>query len=530
VPVSGDECCGVRMGCGASAGDVLPPPTGIEISVQEVIIAGAEFTVHWQLIGGTIPSTRSKLRITRADSDRTPTSKKNGVIIAEHAIVLAEKRSSWTGLVPDPGSYHFSVIVPNERGPEEVLGTSNVVEIQATDGSAQVGIKEKLRRYTRQEGQSQEGDTPLMPLTLVGAITEDDFEVKRVIGQGSHAVVMEVETKAPPVTTYAMKLLRKRSMLDKGYVEHAMTERSVLAKMQMHPFIVNLHLAFQTEDKLFFLLDLCPGGELFVHLPDEGFSLPRATLYAAEIACGLNFIHSNGFIYRDLKPENVLIGPKGHVRLSDFGLCKLMSQEEGTTRTYTFCGTPEYIAPEILLSQNLQMSQNRTPVLLVVGFEDPSPRHSCYTYGKEVDWWALGTLVYEMLSGQPPFYDKKINIMYRKILNDSVPPHPRVTADAFSFVKKLLERNPSQRLGHGAEDFSKIKSEPFFRLNDAQIDWMKLYRYEYEPEFVPKEDTSYIDPNCESIPLDDISRWQKSTPVDGSKFSGFTFAGDLTMD
>jgi len=328
-------------------------------------------------------------------------------------------------------------------------------------------------------------------------VTKEDFELVGVIGQGSFAKVVQVRSKMPPNTTYAMKVLKKKTVMDRGQLEHTMAERAVLESFEQHPYIVNLHYAFQTKDKLYFVLDYCPGGELFFHLKNEGcFSRTRTMHYVAEISSALDYMHAMGIIYRDLKPENLLIDEQGHMRLADFGLCKRTVTAEGEKKAKTFCGTPEYIAPEILLGQEKK------------------------AYGKEVDWWALGTLLYEMLSGLPPFYDKKVNIMYRKILHDPLRAHPRVPAEAFNLVAQFLERKPSSRLGAGPDDFARIQAEPFF----APIDWGRLGRREYTPEFVPSTRTDYVDPTFSAIPIgSDAAPSTLARTVDGSKFDGFTY-------
>jgi len=224
--------------------------------------------------------------------------------------------------------------------------------------------------------------------------------------------------------------------------------------------------------------------------------------YTAEISSALDYMHSMGIIYRDLKPENLLIDEQGHMRLADFGLCKRTVTAEGEKKAKTFCGTPEYIAPEILLGQEKK------------------------AYGKEVDWWALGTLLYEMLSGLPPFYDKKVNLMYRKILHDPLRPHARVPADAFALVQQLLERKPSARLGSGPDDFARIKAEPFF----TELDWATLDRRGYTPDFIPKGSKDYVDPTFSAIPIgSDAGPSALARTMDKGKFEGFTFAGNSAL-
>ena len=190
---------------------------------------------------------------------------------------------------------------------------------------------------------------------------------------------------------YAMKTLRKSALLKRNQIAHTKTERNILQNFN-HPFLVELHFGFQTKEKLYLVLDFMSGGELFFWLKaQKRFSEPRAKLYAAEIYLALSFLHKHDIVYRDLKPENILVDGDGHLRVTDFGLSKdgvSGAGKEGGTGT--FCGTPEYLAPEILANKG---------------------------HGKAVDWWSFGTLVFEMLKGLPPFYDQNMQRMYDKILH-----------------------------------------------------------------------------------------------------------------
>lgn len=290
-------------------------------------------------------------------------------------------------------------------------------------------------------------------------VTQDDFELLNVIGKGSFGKVMQVKKKDDQ-KIYAMKVLRKEAIIARKQVAHTRAEKSILQKIQ-HPFIVKLHYAFQTKDKLYMILDFINGGELFYHLKKEGrFAENRVKFYAAEITCAIAHLHSLNIVYRDLKPENILIDMDGHITITDFGLSKEINPEEGTS---TFCGTPEYLAPEVLKGQG---------------------------HGTAVDWWSLGTLIYEMLTGLPPFYSQNINIMYQKILNGELRFPSYVSADAQSLLEGLLTRDVEKRLGASSAD---VKKHPFFK----DIDWDKLEKKEVDPPFKPKvksdTDTSQID-------------------------------------
>jgi len=260
-----------------------------------------------------------------------------------------------------------------------------------------------------------------------------------VIGKGSFGKVMQVRHKKTD-KIYAMKVLRKEAIIARKQVAHTKAEKSILQKIQ-HPFIVRLHYAFQTKDKLYMILDYVNGGELFFHLKKEGrFSEERVRFYAAEIASAMSHLHSLSIIYRDLKPENILLNSEGHITITDFGLSKEIDLKEGTQ---TFCGTPEYLAPEVLKGLG---------------------------HGKAVDWWSLGTLIYEMLTGLPPFYSQNINIMYQKILNGELRFPSFVSPDAQNLLEGFLTRDVEKRLGSGNDGSDNVKKHPWFK----SINWEKL--------------------------------------------------------
>eukprot|EP00996_Jenningsia_fusiforme_P007121 NODE_936_length_1807_cov_64.209329_g823_i0.p1 GENE.NODE_936_length_1807_cov_64.209329_g823_i0~~NODE_936_length_1807_cov_64.209329_g823_i0.p1 ORF type:complete len:297 (-),score=82.52 NODE_936_length_1807_cov_64.209329_g823_i0:392-1282(-) len=247
---------------------------------------------------------------------------------------------------------------------------------------------------------------------------------------------------------YAMKALRKDVLVAEGMVQNAKEEKTILQTVT-HPFIVKLHFAFQTKDRLYLVLDLLPGGELFFHLKNEGsFPEPRTKQYAAEIASALDHLHGQGIIYRDLKPENIVLDIKGHACLTDMGLAK--TKMGANQQTYTFCGTPEYIAPEILKGTG---------------------------HNKGVDWWAFGILLFEMMAGLPPFYNENVNEMYELILNKPLEFPNTIGKDAQDLISQLLIRDVSKRLIDG----EKILKHPFF----SSINFDKLLKKELTPAFVP---------------------------------------------
>jgi serine/threonine protein kinase len=323
-----------------------------------------------------------------------------------------------------------------------------------------------------------------------------DFNLLKVIGKGSFGKVMLV-LKKDDNRIYAMKVLHKDSVIKRNQVEHTQTERNVLEYIR-HPFIVTLRFAFQTKQKLYFVLDYCPGGELFFHLGRAGrFSENRGRFYAAQIVLALEYLHSKGIVYRDLKPENVLLDSEGHIALTDFGLSKEGIQDN--VSAHSFCGTPEYLAPEILTREG---------------------------HGRAADWWSLGALLFEMLTGMPPFYSRNRDRLFYKILKATLRIPKFFSPAAKDLMNGLLSRDPSARLG-SEHDGVEIKSHPFFE----SIDWDKLVKKEITPPFKPLvpglTDTRNFDQEFTSMALDSVdegsSLRNSVASVSEGKFAGFTF-------
>ncbi|KAJ3201781.1 hypothetical protein HDU82_007874 [Entophlyctis luteolus] len=331
----------------------------------------------------------------------------------------------------------------------------------------------------------------------------DDFEILKVLGKGSFGKVVQVR-KRDTGRVYAMKILKKSSIVQRDEVQHTLAERNVLAKVS-HPFIVNIKFSFQTKDKLYLVLAFVNGGELFHHLQLEGrFSEERAKIYAAELLSALDCLHSHGIIYRDLKPENILLDCTGHIALCDFGLCKF-NMVEGS-KTSTFCGTPEYLAPEILLGQG---------------------------YTKSVDWWTLGILIYEMLVGLPPFYDENQAEMYKRIVSDELRFPSELIANnpaVIDLITKarplLLDRDPKSRLG--ADGAGSIKAHEFF----ADINWQRLNARKYKPVFRPEVKNNADTSNFDQEFTSEVARDSVADPAERlsesqqPQFEGFSYRGD----
>ncbi|XP_039384644.1 ribosomal protein S6 kinase alpha-2 isoform X5 [Mauremys reevesii] len=296
------------------------------------------------------------------------------------------------------------------------------------------------------------------------------FELLKVLGQGSYGKVFLVRKikGSDAGQLYAMKVLKKATLKVRDRVRSKM-ERDILAEVN-HPFIVKLHYAFQTEGKLYLILDFLRGGDLFTRLSKEVmFTEEDVKFYLAELALALDHLHSLGIIYRDLKPENILLDEEGHIKITDFGLSKEAIDHD--KRAYSFCGTIEYMAPEVV---------NRRG------------------HTQSADWWSFGVLMFEMLTGSLPFQGKDRKETMALILKAKLGMPQFLSIEAQSLLRALFKRNPSNRLGAGLDGVEEIKRHLFF----VTIDWNKLYRKEIKPPFKPAvgrpEDTFHFDPEFTS--------------------------------
>ncbi|CAJ1326793.1 unnamed protein product [Effrenium voratum] len=321
----------------------------------------------------------------------------------------------------------------------------------------------------------------------------DDFESLRVLGKGSYGKVFLVRHKdSGSEKLYAMKMLRKEHVLNRNQVEHTKTERNVLEHVS-HPFIVSLHYAFQTPKKLYLVLDYCPGGELFFHLSRAGrFSEGRTRFYICELLLALEYLHSLNIIFRDLKPENVLLDAEGHAKLTDFGLSKEGICDNFSART--MCGTPEYLAPELLDSKG---------------------------HGRAVDWYSLGALAYEMLTGLPPYYTQDRNLLFERIRRAALSYPQYISPVAKSLLQSLLERQPEKRLGGGPHDGVEIRSHSFF----SSVDWEAIYQRLVTPPFKPKVAGAADVSNFEKEFVDMPVVVSEAGAGPGVHFDGFTYQG-----
>jgi len=279
----------------------------------------------------------------------------------------------------------------------------------------------------------------------------DSFVVITTLGYGKFGCVKLVQNRV--TSQYcALKVLSKSETIRLRQVEHARSEREVLL-LSNHVFLTKMYSTFADENFLYFCLEFCTGGELFKLLREVGrFNQKTTAFYAGEVCLGFEYLHKKNIAYRDLKPENVLIGADGHIKLCDFGFAKYIPD-----RSWTLCGTPDYLPPEMILGQG---------------------------HDKSVDWWAFGVFIFELLAGYPPFTGDSPIAIYDKILDGiEKVTFPRFfTKSARDIITKLL-RSRSRRLGNLVGGVKEVKEHPFF----GTLDWQALGRKEVEPPALPNE-------------------------------------------
>ncbi|KAJ2610067.1 Serine/threonine kinase, partial [Coemansia sp. RSA 1804] len=325
-------------------------------------------------------------------------------------------------------------------------------------------IKQQIFQTMQQPLQQQQQPMKGQVVRKVGA---DDFKFVKVLGKGNFGKVMLSEEKSSN-KLYAIKVLKKEFIVENDEFESTRSEKRVLliANKEQHPFLIGLHSCFQSPSHIFFVMEYISGGDLMMHVQKLGsFGERRAKFFACEVLLGLAYFHKAGIIYRDLKLDNIMLDNEGHVKIADYGLCK-ENMGYGQT-TITFCGTPEFMAPEIVLEQR---------------------------YGRAVDWWAFGVLIYEMILGTSPFHGEDENEIFDSILEDEILYPVRMSRDSVFVCQALLERDPSKRLGAGPNDAEDIMKHSFF----AGINWDDVLNKRIPPPYVPeirgRYDVSNFDP------------------------------------
>ncbi|ELU05137.1 hypothetical protein CAPTEDRAFT_20457 [Capitella teleta] len=338
------------------------------------------------------------------------------------------------------------------------------------------------------------------PLCRFSSMSLDQFRTIAVLGRGHFGKVLLTEHKRSG-EYYAIKALKKGDIISRDEVDSLMSEKRIfeVANGTRHPFLVNLFAAFQTKDHVCFVMEYSCGGDLMMHIHNDVFSEQRSVFYAACVVLGLQYLHQNQIVYRDLKLDNLLLDAQGFVKIADFGLCK-----EGMgfgDRTSTFCGTPEFLAPEVLTETS---------------------------YTRSVDWWGLGVLIFEMLVGESPFPGDDEEEVFDSIVNEEVR-YPRfLSTEAVTIMRRLMRKNPEKRLGSSERDAEDVKKQAFFK----GMQWEELLARRMKPPFVPTvrnlEDVSNFDEEftSEKPVLTPPKERRLLTERDQALFNDFTYTAD----
>ncbi|KAL5196657.1 hypothetical protein ABZP36_000169 [Zizania latifolia] len=393
--------------------------------------------------------------------------------------------------------YHDPVVIIKRShslvGPTSLVSQSlrlSKLSINKTEGSsAPVDCASEEKEKNLGQLSDEEFENAMTENEGVGL---DDFEILKLVGQGAFGKVFQVR-KNGTSEIYAMKVMRKDKILEKNHAEYMKAEREILTKVD-HPFVVQLRYSFQTKYRLYLVLDFINGGHLFFQLYKQGlFREELARIYTAEIVSAVAHLHDNGIMHRDLKPENILLDAGGHAMLTDFGLAK---EFRGNTRSNSMCGTLEYMAPEIVLGRG---------------------------HDKAADWWSVGILLFEMLTGKPPFVGNRDKVQ-QKIVKEKLKLPSFLSSEAHSLLKGLLQKEGSKRLGSGPGGCDEIKKHKWFK----PINWKKLEARQIQPSFRPNVSgltcIANFDECWTSMSVLDSPM---ATPVTGgaghNSFTGFTY-------
>ena len=337
------------------------------------------------------------------------------------------------------------------------------------------------------------------------SVSFEDFNIIRVIGRGTFSKVLMVESKEEH-KLYAMKVVRKLSLVEDEDLEWVKIEKNVFEIATNHPFLVGLHSCFQTPSRLYYIIEFVQGGDLMFHMQRKG-RLPEnhALFYSAEVAIALNFLHQNGIIYRDLKLDNVLLANDGHIKLTDYGMCK--QGIRGNTKTSTFCGTPNYMAPELLRNED---------------------------YSFSVDWWALGVMMFEMMVGNSPFLTDQLkgkteDYLFQIILTSDIKPPNSLSSNSKRVLSDFLMKDPCKRLGCKVGlGFKEIMNHVYY----SEINWDALERKQIKAPFIPTLNNTLDFDNFPteftSEPLEfSFDDQDEVSQIDQDEFSDFGYVNPL---
>lgn len=345
-----------------------------------------------------------------------------------------------------------------------------------------------LRVSDNEENKNDEPDSN----AIIVKLTYDDFIPLKLLGRGSFGQVILARLKINN-KLYAMKILDKTQLKLRHQEVHTKTERDLMVKINC-PFLVNIKSAFQDEKYLFIVSDFMQGGDMYYHMHEaRKFDFELTQFYISEIVLALDYLHKNNMVYRDLKPENILLDSKGHIKITDFGLSKILNSSKD--KAFTICGTPQYLAPEVFINQG---------------------------YDKNVDWWSLGCLIYEMLTGRLPFSIKRGNRINLDIYKQKLKFPRYLNEDAIDLISKLLVFEPKKRLGYGKDGTENIKNHPFFEEINWDDIWNKKIVPPFKPELEDELDLKYFDSQFTNEPVESFSKNPRSREV-SYEYKNFTY-------
>ena len=408
-----------------------------------------------EILGVTLSKSSNEfiLHVKKEEQDFYLTSKNRNLVISQISKLynLNTKKNLKLCEVDQKNIKHF---ITSKKEKKKNISYTNMDEKYLIDTNKflenNIKINEKELEIDKNEKKRKVG-TIFSTHKTIKNVGVDDFKLIKVIGRGSYGKVCLVQFKQTN-DLYAMKSLKKDVLLDDDQVESTLLEKNILQSLN-HPFLVGMVFCFQTEERVYFVLPFVQGGELFQHLrQNKYFPEEKVKFYASIIGLALDYLHKNGIVYRDIKPENILLDQDGYLKLIDFGMAKILKDDE---KANSFCGTPEYLAPEIITGEG---------------------------HNRMADWWSYGTLVYEMLFGIPPFFCENVEKMYKLITKANLrfPKKFDVSDEAKDLLCKLLIKNQKERFGING-GFEEIKKHPFFK----GMDFKALEEKKIEAPFKP---------------------------------------------